>query len=407
MARDLFGAMSVGGLVGFEAVDWFDGGLFDDDSALPLDRAQIETVRNAGALDWSEVDPSILGTLFERGLDPGKRSQLGAHYTDRDKIMLIVEPVIVRPWLADWQTAKNLIAAELDYAETARHRGTPDSQREEVRRRDRAESLLQDFLERLRGFTVLDPACGSGNFLYLGLQALKDLEHRVLLEGAALGLERQFPTIGPANVKGIELNPYAAELARVSVWIGEIQWMLRNGFAESRDPILQPLDTIECRDAVLTEDGQEPDWPEADVVIGNPPFLGGKLLIAHLGEDYVSRLFETYANRVPAEADLVCYWFEKAGRHIASGKAARAGLVATNSIRGGANRRALASGNRRTADLRGVERRAVGDRRRGGPGVAGVLLARRQCTRGQCSARRTARRRDLRRPDGTAQRRRR
>ena len=161
------------------------------------------------------------------------------------------------------------------------------------------------------------------------------------LESAALGLDRQFPTIGPANVKGIEINPYAAELARVSVWIGEIQWMQRNGFAEARDPILQPLDTIECRDAVLTPDGKEPDWPQADVVIGNPPFLGGKLLITHLGEDYVSRMFATYAGRVPAEADLVCYWFEKAGRQIASGKAARAGLVATNSIRGGANRRAL------------------------------------------------------------------
>ena len=340
-AADLFGAMSVGGLVGFEAVAWFDGGLFDDDSALPLDRAQIETVRNAGALDWSEVDPSILGTLFERGLDPGKRAQLGAHYTDRDKIMLIVEPVITRPWLAEWQTTKNLIGAELDYAPAVRRRGSPDARRQENRRRDRAERLLQDFLERLRSFTVLDPACGSGNFLYLALQALKDLEHQVQLEAQALGLDRQFPTIGPANVKGIEINPYAAELARVSVWIGEIQWMLRNGFAESRDPILQPLDTIECRDAVLTEDGQEPDWPDADVVIGNPPFLGGKLLITHLGEDYVSQMFETYAGRVPAEADLVCYWFEKAGRQIASGKASRAGLVATNSIRGHANRRAL------------------------------------------------------------------
>ena len=248
LARDLFGAMSVGGRVGFEAVAWFDGGLFDDDSALPLTRAEIETVRNAGALDWSEIDPSILGTLFERGLDPGKRAQLGAHYTDRDKIMLIVEPVIIRPWLAAWETTKNLIGAELDYAEAARLRGRAGAAAEETRRRDRAERLLHDFLERLRGFTVLDPACGSGNFLYLALQALKDLEHRVQLESAALGLDRQFPTIGPANVKGIEINPYAAELARVSVWIGEIQWMLRNGFAESRDPILQPLDTIECRD---------------------------------------------------------------------------------------------------------------------------------------------------------------
>ena len=403
LASSLFGAMAVGGLVGFEEVAWFDGGLFDNDDALPLDRAQIETVRNAGALDWSEIDPSILGTLFERGLDPGKRAQLGAHYTDRDKIMRIVDPVITRPWLAQWETTKNLIAAELDYAEAARQRrllqdghsrhpppsplegplrhsgsdsfppsrgkagmgglrhsgeepapysirgGNPvPTQREtartaaeEERRRNNAERLLRDFLERLRAFTVLDPACGSGNFLYLALQELKNLEHRVQLESAALGLDRQFPTIGPANVKGIELNPFAAELARVSVWIGEIQWMLRNGFAESRDPILQPLDTIECRDAVLTEDGQEPDWPDADVIIGNPPFLGGKLLITHLGEDYVSRLFETYAGRVPAEADLVCYWFEKAGRQIASGKAARTGLVATNSIRGGANRRAL------------------------------------------------------------------
>ena len=188
---------------------------------------------------------------------------------------------------------------------------------------------------------MLDPACGSGNFLYLALQALKDLEHRVQFEAEALGLQRAFPEIGPANVKGIELNPYAAELARVSVWIGEIQWMRRNGFAESRDPILKPLDTIECRDAILTPDNAEPDWPEADVVIGNPPFLGGKLLITNLGEDYVSHMFATYDDRVPAEADLVCYWFDKAGQQIASGKANRAGLVATNSIRGGANRRAL------------------------------------------------------------------
>ena len=341
LASSLFGAMAVGGLVGFEEVAWFDGGLFDNDDALPLDRAQIETVRNAGALDWSEVDPSILGTLFERGLDPGKRAQLGAHYTDRDKIMLIVEPVIIRPWLAQWETTRNLIAAELDYAEKVRQRGDSGSRRQENRRRERAERLLNDFLQRLRGFTVLDPACGSGNFLYLALQELKNLEHRVLLESAALGLPRQFPLIGPANVKGIELNPFAAELARVSVWIGEIQWMLRNGFAESRDPILQPLDTIECRDAVLTQDGQEPDWPEADVVIGNPPFLGGKLLLSNLGDDYTGRLRKVYKGSLPGFADLVCYWFHKAGQLVAEGKVARAGLVATNSIRGGRNRAVL------------------------------------------------------------------
>ena len=188
---------------------------------------------------------------------------------------------------------------------------------------------------------MLDPACGSGNFLYLALHALKDLEHRIQLEAEAMGLQRAFPAVGPANVRGIEINAYAAELARVSVWIGEIQWMRRNGFNESRDPILKPLETIQCRDAILTAEGGEPEWPDADVVIGNPPFLGGKLLNAYLGEDYVSQIFPVYEGRVPAEADLVCYWFVKAGEQVGRGRTKRIGLVSTNSIRGGANRRAL------------------------------------------------------------------
>ena len=334
-ASRLFGAMATGGDVGFEAVAWFNGGLFDDDDALALDREGIETALKAAALDWSEIDPSILGTLFERGLDPDKRSQLGAHYTDRDKIMAIVDPVIVRPLLAEWEMAKAEIAAAMERADAA------GSTAARTRLRRQADRTRQDFLERLRRFTVLDPACGSGNFLYLALHALKDIEHRVQLEAESLGLARGFPTIGPANVKGIEINAYAAELARVSVWIGEIQWMRRNGFSNATDPILDPLDTIECRDAILAPDGSEPDWPQADVVIGNPPFLGGKLLIGGLGEDYVCRMFAAWKERVPPEADLVCYWFVKAGEQVASGNAMRVGLVATNSIRGGANRRAL------------------------------------------------------------------
>ena len=335
LAQDLFGAMSTGGRIGFEEVAWFNGGLFSDDIALSLNKAEIETTLKAAALEWSEIDPSILGTLFERGLDPDKRSQLGAHYTDRDKIMRIIEPVIVRPWLAEWETTKAKIAAILDRAEATKSKAA------ETRQRAQAERLLRTFLERLRGFTVLDPACGSGNFLYLALHALKDIEHRVQLEVETMGLQRAFPSVGPANVKGTEINAYAAELTRVSVWIGEIQWMRRNGFNESRDPILKPLDTIECRDAILTSDGEEPEWPEADVVIGNPPFLGGKLLNANLGEDYVSSIFKVYEGRVPAEADLVTYWFVKTGEQMEKSKSMRAGLVATNSIRGGANRRAL------------------------------------------------------------------
>ena len=334
-ASRLFGAMSSGGDIDFQTVAWFNGGLFDDDAALPLGRDEIDVALKAAALDWSEIDPSILGTLFERGLDPDKRAQLGAHYTDRDKIMRIVDPVIVRPLLAEWEAAKAEIAAAMERAEAAR------SPAAKTRQRRQADRTLRAFLERLRAFTVLDPACGSGNFLYLALHSLKDIEHRVQLEAEAMGFPRAFPAVGPENVKGVEINAYAAELARVSVWIGEIQWMRRNGFRESRDPILKPLETIECRDAILAPDGSEPEWPEADVVIGNPPFLGGKRLIKELGEEYVSKMFAAYEDRVPAEADLVTYWFVKTGERMGGGKAVRAGLVATNSIRGGANRRAL------------------------------------------------------------------
>ena len=335
LARDLFGAMASGGRIGFETVDWFNGGLFDDDIALPLDKTEINITLSAAVLDWSEIDPSILGTLFERGLDPGKRAQLGAHYTDRDKIMLIVEPVVIRPWLAEWKAEKAEIAAELERAKTAK------SPAARTKRQNEAENRYRTFLDRLRAFTVLDPACGSGNFLYLALQALKDLEQRIQLEAESLGFQRAFPVIGPANVRGIEINPFAAELARVSVWIGEIQWMRRNGFAEARDPILKPLDTIECRDAILTPDGGEPEWPQADVVIGNPPFLGDRVMRGGLGHEYTERLRRTYKNSVPASSDLVCYWFHIAGRLVSEDKVSRAGLVATNSIRGGNNRAVL------------------------------------------------------------------
>ena len=332
MTGDLFRAMAAGGRVGFEQVERFNGGLFADDETLPLERADIETALRAAKLDWSEIDPSILGTLFERGLDPDKRTQLGAHYTDRDKIMLLVEPVVVRPLLAEWETAKAGIAACLQRADAGKSKAA------QTRQRARAEKMLRAFLDRLLGFTVLDPACGSGNFLYLALQALKDLERRVQLEAEAMGLQKAFPAVGPANVKGIEINPYAAELARVSVWVGEIQWMRRNGFIGSRDPILKPLDTIECRDAILTAEGAEPAWPEADVVIGNPPFLGYSPMRGILGDGYIDNIHRLYKKSVPAFADLVCYWFHKAEKLVSEGKIARAGLVATNSIRGGKNR---------------------------------------------------------------------
>lgn len=341
-ASSLFTAMKSGGHIGFEKVSWFNGGLFDDDLVFALDKKEIAIVHRAAKFFWGDVDPSILGTLFERGLDPDKRSQLGAHYTDRDKIMMIINPVIVEPLTAEWEKAKAEITALMDKA-------TSSKAAPATKARNQAQSILDTHLKRLADFRVLDPACGSGNFLYLALRALKDLEHRAQVEAEALGLPRGFPRIGPEVVKGIELNPYAAELARVSVWIGEIQWMLKNGFAASANPILKPLDTIECRDALMTwEPGEnreearwvEAEWPEANAIIGNPPFLGDKKMIRELGEDYVSRLRTLYRGRVAGAADFVTFWFAK-GWECAVKDGVTVGLVSTNSIRTGRNREIL------------------------------------------------------------------
>jgi hypothetical protein len=211
----------------------------------------------------------------------------------------------------------------------------------ETKATNEARLIFKNYLARLAAVRVLDPACGSGNFLYLSLLSLKDLEHRVNLEAEALGLEPHILEVGPSNVLGIELNPYASELARVTIWIGEIQWTLKHGYGLKKDPILKPLDQIDCRDAVITEDGTEPGWPEAEFIVGNPPFLGDKRMIAELGEEYVTQLRQLYKGRVPGGADLVTYWFEKARAQIENEKTRLAGLVATNSIRGGANRKVL------------------------------------------------------------------
>ena len=250
--------------------------------------------------------------------------------------MKIVNPVVVEPLLAEWAEAKAEIEAALAREKAAKSASAATVAHKAARAR------LAAFLERLRAFRILDPACGSGNFLYLGLRALKDIEHRVNVEAEALGLGRAFPAVGPEAVLGIELNPYAAELARVSVWIGEIQWMRANGYEAGRDPILRPLDTIECRDAILNADGTRADWPAADVVIGNPPFLGGKLMRDSLGDAYVDALLRRVEGPgSPGGRSRHVLVRESARAHDASGSSRRAGLVATNSIRGGANREVL------------------------------------------------------------------
>jgi type II restriction/modification system DNA methylase subunit YeeA len=366
LARDLFRAMKDGGRLGLDEVDWFNGGLFDNDDVVPLGKTEIDQILKVSELDWSSIEPSIFGTLFERGLDPDKRSQLGAHFTDPQSIMRIVEPVVLAPLRAEWATARDAIAALMaeynSLAAKAADRQGPsidwNLSKEEIarlvaeHRKPRvtaganriiaeAREKCREFLNRLESFRVLDPACGSGNFLYLALQGLKDLEQQVITEIEGLGLPRFLPSVGPQAVTGIEINLYAAELARVTIWIGQIQWMLRHGWGLSRNPILKPLDQISCRDAVLTPDAAEPEWPDADCIIGNPPFLGDKKMIAELGEDYAGKLRRVYNGKVPGGADLVTFWFARAWQQIAAGKTNRAGLVATNSIRGGQNRKVL------------------------------------------------------------------
>ncbi|ALG66932.1 class I SAM-dependent DNA methyltransferase [Beggiatoa leptomitoformis] len=332
---ELFAIMQTGGDFGLEEIDWFNGGLFDDDGALPLEKADVEHLLRAARHDWKDIEPSIFGTLFERGLDPDKRSQLGAHYTDRDSILRILEPVIFAPLNTEWEQIKLQIQSLLENI------GKGTRKAKKSKNELEADGLYHGFLERLNNLQVLDPACGSGNFLYLTLLGLKDLENKVLIDAEMMGLERQFPRVSPKSLNGIEVNPYAAELARVTVWIGQIQWVLGHGYDLPKNPILEKLDNIECCDALLTHTGIEKNWKTVDFIVGNPPFLGNKKMISILGEDYVNQLRALFQGRVAGGADLVCYWFEKARAQLEQGRVQAVGLVSTNSIRGGSNRKVL------------------------------------------------------------------
>ncbi|MFN7673043.1 MAG: DNA methyltransferase, partial [Betaproteobacteria bacterium] len=214
--KNLFKAMSDRhGEFGEHVIQWFNGGLFDDDLTLPLTSDDIDKLINVSLLDWSAIEPSIFGTLFERGLDPAKRSQLGAHYTDPVSIMRIVNPVIVEPLLSEWQIEKESIAASMAVFHEFENSKKSAEKAKATKALKDATARYITFKEKLKAFKVLDPACGSGNFLYLALQALKDIELRVGLEAEELGLERGFPEVGPQSMYGIEISPYAAELAKV------------------------------------------------------------------------------------------------------------------------------------------------------------------------------------------------
>lgn len=339
--KELFGKMAKGGWFGADEIAHFNGGLFDDDTAFDLDSDALNVVAKVSELDWSNIEPSIFGTLFERSLDPSKRSQIGAHYTSKEDIALIVEPVLMAPLRRRWTEVEKEareIAAQRDAL-----KGSQTAKRNQLTNKMRV--LLMNFSAEIARLRVLDPGCGSGNFLYVALRELLDLEKQVIMLASKLGVGQFFPTVSPTQLFGIEINAYAHELAQTTVWIGYIQWLRENGFGTPSEPILKPLQNIKETDAILAYDSKgkpiEPQWHEADVIIGNPPFLGGNRIRQGLGDKYVEDLFALYKDRVPAFADLVCYWFEKARAMIQAGKAKRVGLLATQAIRGGANREVL------------------------------------------------------------------
>ncbi|HVP12702.1 MAG TPA: DNA methyltransferase, partial [Phycisphaerae bacterium] len=288
---DLFHAMSKGGDFGVDTIAYFNGGLFADAEVVDLHAEEIDRLVEIGRHDWASVEPSIFGTLFERSLDPSKRAQIGAHYTSKDDILTLVEPVVMAPLRRRWGEVKGqcdeLWPKIREAAKTQRlSRG---SKLTDPKVRKAHDKLLQDFVEELAHVRVLDPACGSGNFLYVAIQLLLDLEKEVITFAADRGLDL-IPQARPTQLHGIEINPYAQQLAQVVIWIGYLQWMRLNGFSPPRNPVLEPIESIKRMDAIVdlskADQPKEADWPEAEFIIGNPPFLGGNRVRQGLGDAY-------------------------------------------------------------------------------------------------------------------------
>jgi hypothetical protein len=317
----------------------FNGQLFHDAKALPLNADQIKLLEQAAAANWTEVEPAIFGTLLERALDPTERHSLGAHYTPRRYVERLVLPTVIEPLRREWAAAQAASATRLD---EGKGKKAVDDAREEVLK----------FLRRLTSVKILDPACGSGNFLYVTLEHLKRLEGEVLTALAKLGGSGRLDlgdgtTVSPRQLLGMELNPRAAAIADVVLRIGYLQWHLRShGLTQLAEPLLDNYQNIKQQDAVLGHNDDysktwPAEWPVADFIIGNPPFVGDKAMRRALGDSYVTSLRKTYAGQVPESADLVMYWWQRAAQLAASGQVERFGFITTNSITMTFNRRVV------------------------------------------------------------------
>ena len=352
----------------------FNGGLFADASAIPLTRDQVQLLIEASTCDWGDVEPAIFGTLLERALDPVERHKLGAHYTPRAYVERLVMPTIIEPVREEWEAVH---AASIVHATAGDFK--------------KAIGELKTFHKKLCSLRVLDPACGSGNFLYV------TLEHFKRIEGEVLDLLRQFgerqgmlelpgETVDPHQFLGLEINPRAAAIAEIVLWIGALQWFFRTrGNVRPPQPIIRDFHNIECRDALIDYDRVEPVldaegqpltrwdgratkphpvtgrevpdesvrtpllnyinprravWPETDYIVGNPPFIGPAMMRQALGDGYTDAVRNTHDD-VGESSDFVMYWWNHAAQLARDGKIQRFGFVTTNSLRQTFNRRVI------------------------------------------------------------------
>ena len=404
----------------FQEIACFNGGLFETTTALPVNPAQLAMLADAAATDWSAVEPSIFGTLLTRALDARERHKLGAEYTPRAYVERLVRPAIIDPLRQEWESTRiaaanlhQLADEALDAAETkdtqamallaagksteAKDTGSAARKaRDEARRKDaEALALVTAFHHRLCAITVLDPACGTANFLYVTLEHFKRLEAEVLEILTALGgdatLEMQGSKVRPEQFLGLEINHQAVAIAQLVLWIGYFQWQQKTtGKADTGDrPLLPKTRTIQQQDAVLAYDAKIPrvdpatgatltiwdghstkahpvtgkevpdesartvlfdftnprpaTWPQADFIVGNPPFIGASRMRDALGDGYTEALRQAWKGKVPESADFVMFWWQMAAGLVAHGKAKAFGFITTNSIHQTFNRRILES----------------------------------------------------------------
>ncbi len=390
--EDLWKVMNTGGKFNFDAIPQFNGSFFANAIAFDLPREQLEVLHEAAQKDWREVEPAIFGTLLERALEKKERSRLGAHYTPRSYVERLVRPVVMEPLREEWL----LVETEVNRLLVLK-----DGQEEPTKaQRDKAAVEIRAFLERLQGVRILDPACGSGNFLYVTLDLIKTLEQEVqmrlldVLGKVTTDLLEEFDPrlagrkqVNPSQFLGIEINPRAAAIAELVIWIGYLQWHFkRYGTTPPPEPILQDFHNIEFRDAVLAYDGRELDvdaksgkvrsrwggrtmrhpvtgedvpdpsdqvpiyryinsrpavWQEADYIVSNPPFLGKLKMLERLGEGYVKALRDAHRDKVPDSCDFVMYWWYQAAYLTATKKANRFGFVTTHTITQTFNRKVV------------------------------------------------------------------